>query len=50
MHYVDAGMDTGKIIAQECFKVAGKETLQEIEQKIHSIEHQLYSRVIREVL
>ena len=50
VHYVDAGMDTGKIIAQECFKAAGTETLQEIEKRIHSIEYQLYSRVIREIL
>ena len=50
VHYVDAGMDTGKIIAQECFKAEGTETLQEIEQKIHTIEHQLYSKMIREIL
>ena len=50
VHYVDAGMDTGKIIAQECFKAEGTETLEEIEQKIHGIEHGLYSKVIREVL
>ena len=50
VHYVDSGMDTGKIIAQECFKAEGTETLEEIEQKIHGIEHQLYSRVIREIL
>ena len=50
VHYVDAGMDTGKIIAQECFKADGTETLEEIEQKIHAIEHQLYAKVIREVL
>jgi len=48
VHYVDAGVDTGKIIAQESFKAEGNETLQEIEQKIHSIEHQLYVKVIRE--
>ena len=50
VHYVDSGVDTGKIIAQECFKAEGTETLQEIEQKIHNIEHQLYSRVIQEIL
>jgi phosphoribosylglycinamide formyltransferase-1 len=50
VHYVDAGMDTGKIIAQESFKAEGTETLQEIEQKIHAIEHQLYPQVIREIL
>jgi len=50
VHYVDSGVDSGKIIAQECFKALGTETLQEIEQKTHSIEHQLYSRVIKEIL
>ena len=50
VHYVDAGMDTGKIIAQESFKAEGTETLQEIEQKIHAIEHRLYPQVIREIL
>ena len=50
VHYVDAGIDTGKIIAQECFKAAGTETLEQIEQKIHRIEHQLYPRVIKEIL
>ena len=50
VHYVDKGIDTGKIIAQESFKVEGKESLEEIEQKIHSIEHQLYPKVIREIL
>ena len=50
VHYVDAGMDTGKIIAQESFKATGNETLEEIEQKIHTIEHQVYAKVIREIL
>jgi phosphoribosylglycinamide formyltransferase-1 len=47
---VDAGMDTGKIIAQESFKATETETLQEIERKIHTIEHQLYPKVIQEIL
>jgi phosphoribosylglycinamide formyltransferase-1 len=50
VHYVDAGVDTGKIIAQECFKAEGTETLAQIEEQIHYIEHQLYPRVIKEVL
>jgi len=50
VHYVDSGIDTGKIIAQECFLSDGTETLPEIEQKIHAIEYQLYSRVIGEIL
>ena len=50
VHYVDSGIDTGKIIAQESFKAEGTETLQEIEQKIHQIEHQLYPKVIKELI
>ena len=50
VHYVDSGMDTGKIIAQECFKADGTETFQEIEHKIHIIEHLLYPKVIKEIL
>ena len=50
VHYVDAGVDTGEIIAQECFKAEGNETLQEIEEKLHAIEHELYTKVIREIL
>jgi len=50
VHYVDEGIDTGKIIDQECFKIYGMETLEEIEQKTHNMEHQLYSKVIKEIL
>jgi phosphoribosylglycinamide formyltransferase-1 len=49
VHYVDAGMDTGKIIAQECFHAEGTETLAEIEQKIREIEYLLYSKVIKKI-
>jgi len=50
VHYVDEGIDTGKIIAQDSFISVGTETLQEIEQKIHAIEHKLYPKVIKDVL
>jgi len=50
VHYVDAGIDTGKIIAQESFQAKGDETLQEVEYKIHNIEYGLYSKVIQEIL
>ena len=50
VHYVDSGIDTGKIIDQECFKINGTETLQDIENKIHTIEHQLYPKVIKSIL
>lgn len=50
VHYVDAGIDTGKIIDQECFKRTGLETKEEIEAKIHGLEHELYPRVIKQLL
>jgi len=50
VHFVDSGIDTGKIIAQECFKAEENETLPEIEQKIHAIEHRLYPKIIGEIL
>ena len=49
IHYVDAGMDTGKIIAQSCFTAKGNETLDEIETQIHALEHKLYPQVIQQL-
>ncbi|MCL1989549.1 MAG: phosphoribosylglycinamide formyltransferase [Defluviitaleaceae bacterium] len=50
VHYVDAGIDTGKIIDQESFKRAEDETASESKEKIHAIEHELYPRVIKHLL
>ncbi|MFQ7057295.1 MAG: phosphoribosylglycinamide formyltransferase [Turicibacter sanguinis] len=50
VHYVDSGIDTGMIIDQVCFKRTGLETREEIEQKIHDLEHELYPTVIKQLL
>ena len=50
IHFVDEGVDTGKIIDQESFKIEGTEDVNEIESKIHQIEHQLYPKVIKSLL
>jgi len=50
IHYVDKGMDTGAILAQDCFRIAGNETLEEIENRIHQLEHQLYPKTVQELL
>ena len=50
IHYVDEGMDTGKIIAQDCFKTTGMETLEDIETQIHQLEHRLYPEVIQKIV
>lgn len=50
IHYVDAGMDTGKIIAQDCFKMKEGENVDEVETRIHQLEHQLYPVVLNNIL
>lgn len=50
VHYVDSGIDTGIIIDQLCFKRTGLESKEEIEQKIHALEHELYPTVIKQLL
>ena len=50
IHYVDSGMDTGKIIAQESFDVKDNMSKEEIEKNIHSIEHKLYPNTLRKLL
>ncbi len=42
IHYVDAGMDTGEIIAQEIVRVTSGETKQSLQDKIQHVEHHLY--------
>lgn len=50
IHYVDAGMDTGPIIAQEAIALSEKETRESIQEKIQVLEHQLYPQVIQHLL
>ncbi len=46
VHYVDDGLDTGPVIAQEEVAVAPRETLVE---RIHAVEHRLLPEVVREL-
>ncbi|MCM3602829.1 phosphoribosylglycinamide formyltransferase [Robertmurraya korlensis] len=50
VHYVDAGMDTGPIIAQQAVVVDEGETKESLQKKIHEVEHKLYPAVISELL
>ncbi|WP_147536037.1 phosphoribosylglycinamide formyltransferase [Bacillus marasmi] len=47
VHYVDAGMDSGPIIAQETVDLTENETIETLQEKIHRVEHQLYPAVIQ---
>ncbi|SDX96703.1 phosphoribosylglycinamide formyltransferase-1 [Evansella caseinilytica] len=50
VHYVDAGMDTGPIIAQECVKIDESDTIEDLQRNIQRVEHQLYPQTIQQVI
>lgn len=50
IHFVDAGIDTGTIIFQERFTRQGTESREDIESRIHQIEHASYPVIIKSFL
>lgn len=50
IHYVDEGMDTGRIIAQEAVKVADTYERDDLQRAIQAVEHQLYPATIQSLL
>ncbi|PAQ16749.1 phosphoribosylglycinamide formyltransferase [Bacillaceae bacterium SAOS 7] len=50
VHFVDEGMDTGPIIDQESVRIVNEDTRESLQQKIQQVEHQLYPKVIRQLL
>ncbi|MDM5153105.1 phosphoribosylglycinamide formyltransferase [Bacillus sp. DX1.1] len=50
IHYVDAGMDTGPIIAQESVTVSETDTRESLQKKIQSVEHRLYVDTVNEIV
>jgi phosphoribosylglycinamide formyltransferase-1 len=46
IHFVDVGLDTGKIIAQKTVDLKGAKTLEEIEQRGLAVEHQFYPETL----
>ncbi|MDK8183391.1 phosphoribosylglycinamide formyltransferase [Paenibacillus sp. UMB4589-SE434] len=50
VHLVDAGMDTGPILAQHVVQVEAGDTEESLSDRIHAIEHGLYPAVICDVL
>ena len=47
VHFVDAGVDTGPIIAQRTVKLGPNESLHSLEEKIHLVQHQLLPETIQ---
>ncbi|RMH55746.1 MAG: phosphoribosylglycinamide formyltransferase, partial [Candidatus Hydrogenedentota bacterium] len=50
VHYVDAGVDTGEIIAQEKVPVNPEDTLESLAERIHEAEHRLLPQVVANLL
>jgi phosphoribosylglycinamide formyltransferase-1 len=50
VHFVDEGMDTGPIIAQERVRLDEFETREGLQAKIQSIEHKLYPAILKTLL
>jgi len=50
VHFVDEGMDTGEIIAQQRVALEPGETPESLEAKIHPIEYSLYPHAIEKVV
>ena len=46
MHFVDIGMDTGPIIAQEMVKVYSEDTLEDLQNRVKEKEHKIYPKVL----
>ena len=50
VHYVDSGMDSGKIIDQEAFHIEDGWNIDDVEKRIHEIEHVLYPNVVKKLV
>ena len=47
VHYVDDGLDTGKVIDQLQFEIKGDEPRIEVEAKLHHLEHAFYPKLLK---
>ncbi|SET39484.1 formyltetrahydrofolate-dependent phosphoribosylglycinamide formyltransferase [Oceanobacillus limi] len=50
VHYVDEGIDTGRIVAQEEVEILPNDTEKTLKERIQRVEHRLYPQVINDVL
>jgi phosphoribosylglycinamide formyltransferase 1 len=49
VHWVDEGVDSGPIIAQERVTIASGETAASLRERLQAVEHRLYPEVLREL-
>jgi phosphoribosylglycinamide formyltransferase 1 len=46
VHYVDEGVDTGPVVLQEAFELPYARGVEDVERRIHEIEHRLLPRAV----
>ena len=49
LHFVDAGMDTGRIIEQKTLPIQENQTLESLLQDVHRLEHQIYREFLNKI-
>lgn len=49
IHFVDEGMDTGPIIAQQAIEIGSEDTREILETKIHEVEHSFYPQTLQQL-
>lgn len=47
VHFLDEGLDTGPVILQDTVPVYDSDTVETLHERIHSVEHRLYTRAIQ---
>lgn len=50
IHYVDSGIDSGSVIAQQAVPIEQTDTLVSLETKIHAVEHVLYPTTLAQLI
>ncbi|MBB1078812.1 phosphoribosylglycinamide formyltransferase [Limosilactobacillus sp. STM2_1] len=50
VHYIDAGLDSGPIIAQRRVPILATDTVETLENRVHETEHHLYPEALAQVL
>jgi phosphoribosylglycinamide formyltransferase-1 len=49
VHFVDAGIDTGEVIASEPVAVLPGDTVESLRERVHAVEHRLLPEVVRDL-
>jgi len=47
VHFVDEGLDSGPIIIQRAVEIDQDESMEELEEKIHRVEHEIYTLAVK---